>query len=236
MVPLIVDDGILNPAATLRFRFHKVGALQYISHLDLVRTVTKIIVRAGIPVWYTEGFNPKPRLSFATPMSVGLESHVEFLDLKINKLVDPVAVMEAFNRNTTAECSVDEVYYPTSKFTEIGYSSYEFRIRTAGDAVALAKAAEELLQNGPCVVLKRTKSGEKETDIRPMIKSVAACAEGEWIALSAVLAANGERFLNPEYIVTLLKEKLGVLGGDPLWKRYTVLRTGTYFEDMTPFR
>ena len=92
------------------------------------------------------------------------------------------------------------------------------------------------MQNGPCVVLKRSKSGEKETDIRPMIKSVSACAEGEWIALSAVLAANGERFLNPEYIVTLLKEKLGVLGGDPLWERYTVLRTGTYFEDMTPFR
>ena len=236
MVPLIIDDEILNPAATLRFRFHKVGALQYISHLDLVRTVTKIIVRAGIPVWYTEGFNPKPRLSFATPMSVGLESHCEFLDLKINKRVDTEAVLEGFNRNTTAECSADEVYYPTSKFTEIGYSSYEFRIRTAGDVAALAEEAEEILTNGPCVVLKRSKSGEKETDIRPMIRSAAAKGEGEWIALTAVLAANGERFLNPEYIITLLKEKLGILSGDPLWERYTILRTGTYFEDMTPFR
>lgn len=236
MVSLTVSDEILNPAATLRFRFHKVGALQYISHLDLVRTLTKVIVRAGLPVWYTEGFNPKPRLSFATPMSVGLESECEFLDLKINRHVNTEAVREAFNRNLTAECAADEVYYPTSKFTEIGYSSYEFRIRTAGDAALLAGQAENLLRNGPCVVLKRSKSGEKETDIRPMIRTARAAGEGEWITVSAVLSANGERFLNPEYIVTLLKEKLGILGGDPLWERYSILRTGTYFEDMTPFR
>ena len=169
-------------------------------------------------------------------MSVGLESECEFLDLKINRHVNVEAVKEAFNRNLTAECAADEVYYPTSKFTEIAYSSYEFRIRAAGDTALLAKEAEELLQNGPCTVLKRSKSGEKETDIRPMIRSAVAMGEGEWLAISAVLSANGERFLNPEYIVTLLKEKLGVLGGDPLWERYSILRTGTYFEDMTPFR
>ena len=65
----------------VRIRFEKTGALQYISHLDLHRTFCRLFVRNGVPVWYSEGFTPHPRLVFATPLSVGAESVCEYLDV-----------------------------------------------------------------------------------------------------------------------------------------------------------
>ena len=56
-----------NEKLFIRLKFKKTGRLQYISHLDLVRTMHKVIIRAGLPLWYTEGFNPKPKMIFAAP-------------------------------------------------------------------------------------------------------------------------------------------------------------------------
>lgn len=236
MVSLIVDEELLQPAATLRIRFRKEGSLQYISHLDLLRTFTKVLVRSGLPVWYSEGFNPKPRISFATPMSIGLESDYELLDVKIIKRVDPNAVKEALNRHLTPECAVEEVYLPQQKFTEIDYSTYVFRIRHEGMTQALAEECISLLQNGPCPVFKRSKSGDKTVDVHPMIRKVEGGLEGEELVLRCALSIGGDQFLNPEYLVTLLKEQKGLLAGSPLENWYTIRRTGVYLADGGLFR
>ena len=78
----------VNSSYTIRFKFKKVGSLQYISHLDLVRTMHKIVVRSGLPLKYTEGFNPKPKMVFAAPLSIGTESLCEFLDVRLSERVD----------------------------------------------------------------------------------------------------------------------------------------------------
>lgn len=68
------------PVYNLRVRFHKTGRAQYISHLDLGRTMRTAINRAEIPVKYSEGFNPHPKMSFALTLSVGTESVCEFME------------------------------------------------------------------------------------------------------------------------------------------------------------
>ena len=88
-----------NTPITLRVKFCKVGNLQYISHLDLVRTMMKIIVRANLPLWYTEGFNPKPKLTFATPLSIGTESVCEFMDIRLTEKIEPQKAIDALNAN-----------------------------------------------------------------------------------------------------------------------------------------
>ena len=90
-----------NEKIVIRFKFKKVGNLQYISHLDLVRTMNKIIVRANLPLWYTEGFNPKPKMVFAAPLSIGCESFCEFLDLRLTERIDPEVAKERLNANMT---------------------------------------------------------------------------------------------------------------------------------------
>ena len=100
-----------NPAySVLRVKFKKVGDLQYISHLDLVRTMHKIIVRAGLPLWYTEGFNPKPKMAFAAPLSVGTESLCEFMDLRVTEAISPEEILARLNKNMTDEMQELEAY------------------------------------------------------------------------------------------------------------------------------
>ena len=92
-----------NTPINLRIKFKKVGNLQYISHLDLVRTMNKIIVRSRLPLWYTEGFNPKPKMVFAAPLSTGVESMSEYMDLRLTERIDPELAKDALNRNMTEE-------------------------------------------------------------------------------------------------------------------------------------
>ena len=236
MVQMILDDTVLYPAATLRIRFRKTGTMQYISHLDLVRTFEKVLVRARLPLWYSEGFNPHPRFSFATPMSIGLESLYELMEVKINKKVDCEAVKEALNANLTEECVVEEVYYPENKMTEIALSSYEMVVHTEGASEALAARCDALLKEKPLVVLKRTKSGEKETDISPMISaSEVSFIEGA-LHIRATLTVDNANFLNPEYIITYLKDKTGILSGSPLEESYSILRTSVCDASGKAFR
>ena len=68
----------------VRIKFSKVGDLMFISHLDLARTMQKIILRSGIDIWYSEGFNPQPKMVFALPLPTGAESVCELLDITLN--------------------------------------------------------------------------------------------------------------------------------------------------------
>ena len=235
MVQMITSE-TASPSYAVRLRFFKRGSLAFIAHLDLVRTFTKSVARAGIPVRYSEGFNPHPRLSFATAMSIGLESDCEFLDIRLVKEVDPERLLLAFNESLTAELQATEAYIPESKFTEIAYSSYRITIVTEGASEEMAEKARALLTEGPVVVYKRSKSGDKDTDVSGGIRALDAAYEEGALVLTATLAADNAGFLNPEYLVTFLKEKLGILSGNALCERYTLLRTGLYFADMTPFR
>ena len=68
---------------TVRIFFSKSGRARYISHLDLNRTMTRAVRRAGLPIWYTEGFSRHPYLTFAAPLSLGFEGERETMDLRL---------------------------------------------------------------------------------------------------------------------------------------------------------
>lgn len=232
----VILDGVVEPSAAVRVRFRKTGALQYTAHLDLVRTLTKAITRAGIPVRYSEGFNPHPRISFATAMSIGLESLYEFMDIRIDKPVDPEALVTALRQNLTDECYIEEAYFPERKFTDIAYASYRIEIVTGGADAALADAVDRALHAESVVVFKRSKSGDKDTDIAPGIKMCAVSLADGVISIDTTLAADNAGFLNPEYLITYLKSKCALLQGDPLSERYSICRTGLYDKNMVLFR
>lgn len=228
----------VNPTKlTIRFKFKKVGKLQYISHLDLVRTMHKIIVRAGLPLWYTEGFNPKPKMVFAAPLSIGTESTCEFMDIRLNEYIEPAEAMARLNKNMTSEMQVTEAYYPESKFTDLEWLSYTICISTVGASESLAEQCNAALNSDKIEILKKTKSGEATVDIRPLIRSADAVYTDESIRISCVLSANPSSFLNPEYVIKALRDKCGILSAEDLMaESYTIMRKQAYFSDMTEFR
>ncbi len=226
-----------NTPLNLRFKFKKVGNLQYISHLDLVRTMNKIIVRAKLPLWYTEGFNPKPKMVFAAPLSVGTESVTEFVDIRLSERIDPELALKLINQNMTDEMQALACYYPERKLTELKWLSYSIAITTENASENIASACEAALTSDTVFVDKKTKNGDMKTvDIRPLIKSASAVFSDGVIRISCVLSADQSCFLNPEYIIDVLKKECGVLcSEDLLMEHYTIMRERAYLADMTEF-
>lgn len=231
------QNGIID-FTTVRIRFRKVGSMQYISHLDLQRTLGRVFVRAGLPLWFTKGFNPHPKLNFAMPLSVGTQSECELLDLRFKKDVVVSDVMERMNRQLTDELCVTEVYEPTTKFSDIAYASYEYEIHTTGADQALADRIYELLHTAPLMMTKRTKSGEKEMDIIPQIRRADVCydAEDDCIRMAAELSATTDNFLNPELVMSALIKHCGIMQGDPMKEYYTIIRRRILTADGEDFR
>ena len=163
-----------NTPIVLRVKFFKVGSLQYISHLDLVRTMHKIIIRANLPLWYTEGFNPKPKMVFAAPLSIGAESMCEFMDLRLTEKMPVEDAINALNKNLTDEMQVTSAYYPETKLTDLKWLSYDIKIKTNGASADLAKQCADFLNSDKIEVEKKTKKGDAVVDIRPLIKSAFA--------------------------------------------------------------
>ena len=96
---------MLEKPVFIHFKLVKKGSLQFISHLDLHRTVNRALIRAGIPAWYTKGFNPHTKLVFATPLSIGSQSICEYLDIRVEREIAPAVAMERLNAELSDELS-----------------------------------------------------------------------------------------------------------------------------------
>ncbi|MBR4295787.1 MAG: TIGR03936 family radical SAM-associated protein [Clostridia bacterium] len=228
--PKMISDE--NPQ-NIRIKFRKVGMLRYISHLDLQRTFAKVIVRSGIPAWYTKGFNPHAKLVFALPLSIGTQSECELLDIRLSRYMSCDEVKERLNSVLTDELSVIDVYEPESKFQDIGYAKYEINIVTNGASDDMADNIRALFSKKPILMFKHTKSGEKEIDIAPLIDTLNVSYDGECdlIRLSATLSATSENYLSPEMLITAMKDSLEILSTDIMSENYTIMRTALYLAD-----
>lgn len=228
---------IENPI-TVRLKFIKVGDLQYISHLDLQRSFNRIIVRSGLPVWYSKGFNPHIKLVFSTPLSVGTQSECEFLDLRLDREMDCDKVMELLNAEMTEQMHVTEAYIPTTKFSDIAFCEYDYEICCKDSSEELAQRLDNLFLSDSLRMVKRTKSGEKEIDILPLIvsHSVSYDTGSSTVKMRAVLNASTENFLNPEMLISAAKDKLGILSDDVSKEWYTITRKRSLTSSMEDFR
>ena len=199
----------------------------------------KIIIRSKLPLWYTEGFNPKPKMIFAAPLSIGTESVCEFMDLRLVDDIPPEEAMARLNANMTDEMQVLEAYYTEEKMTELKWLAYSIDIKTDGASSELADACSKLLLGDSVVVEKKAKPREsaQTVDIRPLIKEVSASFEDGVIHIDAILSADASSFLNPEYVIKALRNGCGILSNPDLTKEYySIMRTKAYKGDMTEFR
>ena len=212
------------PHITLRFRYRKNGALAYVSHLDVLRTFTKALLRAGLPLAYSEGFSPHPKLTFAAPLPVGQESECEYFDVRLAVPYDPARAMADLNATLPAGLRITAAGYPTAKFTVVDRAVYRLTIRTVGADDALCERLVALLSQKPLFVFKRSKAGDRDVDVSPAILAVTGELSGDAIRLRLTLRAEGGAFLNTDYLLTHLIRETGILSTDPLRESATVLR------------
>ena len=204
----------------IRVFYQKTGRLKYISHLDMNRVFTRISRRSGMPIWYTEGFNPHPRINFALPLSLGFESTYEAVDIRIDD--DNYSNDEAYERLKSVmpdELKVVRVTDPVMKTGEIAFARFEI-------SLDLPENAESFFEQGEIFMEKKTKKGGiKTVDIRPMINSY-EIGEGR---LELVLSAGTDN-LNPTLVIDAMRRHF-----DREIKVNSVIRTMLYNKEMEKF-
>ncbi|MBQ4354280.1 MAG: TIGR03960 family B12-binding radical SAM protein [Clostridia bacterium] len=205
VIPEKPPKGSVKAARHIRVRFRKFGAMLYISHLDLSKTLTRAIVRSGLPVYYTEGFNPIPKLVFATPLSVGCGGENEVLDIRMMKAVGNQEIMEKLKAAMPNGIEITAVYEQKSKLTDIKWAENEITFRGVNVTEDICKKIEEMFTR-PVLMMKRSKSGEKECDITTLMRGVKAVCEADTMTVTAMTSADQENYLNPEYVAQAIVE------------------------------
>ena len=190
----------------IRILYRKLGRSVYISHLDIMRTFQRAFKRADIDVKHTEGFNPHPYISIALPLSLGYSGEYELLDIVLQSAETEAELVVKLNAALPEGIEAVKAYENGRPVRDIAYS--EFLMLLDYDKSLPDDAEEEvksLLNMNEIVIVKRSKRGEKETDIAQMINSaeVSLCEGG--LVIRAVLAA-GATMLNPEYLVKAIEK------------------------------
>ena len=219
-----------KPVRNIRIMYEKTGAMTYVSHLDVQRTFMRAIVKSKLPVYYTEGFNPIPKLTFASPLSVGVSGEREFAQIKLVRDVSDAEVMEKLSAAMPDDIIVKEIYTGEVDFKKIKWAENEIKL-IGGYGKEDLVAVNKLLA-GPIVVLKKTKSTEKEVDIKPLMKSASARLEDGCICITAVTCSDNTNFLNPTYVAKAAQKCVGEREN----AYFEIVRKKMMFDDMTDFR
>lgn len=187
----------------IRLRFSKLGQARYISHLDTNRVFSRAFARAKINLYYTEGFNPHPYMSFSLPLSLGVESLCENVDIRILDDISNDEIKSRMNDALPVGIRIVDVYDEFMDCKEIVYSDYVYKFEFKDNELALQKI-KDVLSSNQIMALKKGKQGRrrvlKETDIKQFIVSHNISIRDNDIVLNIRLLAGPEKNLNPSLL------------------------------------
>ncbi len=195
-------------------RFGKLARLRFISHLDLQRFMQRALRRTDLPVAYSQGFNPHPRMSFASALATGWVSECEILDIKMAQEVTEERVLEQMRKALPKDMPVYQVRLVDDRhpamMAQMCMADYEIRIvGEAGDKIL--GQADKFMQEQSIMAMRKTKSGETLTDIRPMAISLTTSkTEDGQALLLARLQLTEKATLKPDLLVSTLADMAGV--------------------------
>jgi radical SAM-linked protein len=157
----------------LRIRFSRGENIKFISHLDIMRLWQRALQRADIPLAYTEGFSPHPRLSLAAPLAVGVTSQAELMDVFCSKWVSPHFFTDAVSQQLPAGIEIVQVFSvaPTmpSLQSQLSQAEYEVELETDNDKAEVEKALASLLSVEQLPWHHERDTGTRNYDLRALI-------------------------------------------------------------------
>lgn len=189
-----------------RILFEKTGNAVWISHLDLMRLFQRAFKRAGLPLKHTQGFNPRPSVSIALPLSVGVQSHCELLDfdLDTNEILSYSQIVTRLNQALVDGVKVLECYDDGGKLRDLAYLRCKLTLEYDRDCGEAVSAIGEMLAGESLIVPKKTKNGIQDQDIIPMIRSCEVKSDGNTVVLDAIVCCQNPT-LNPMQIAEAIR-------------------------------
>ena len=200
----------------LRLLFEKKGNAIWISHLDLMRLFQRAFKRAGFSLTHTKGFNPRPSVSIALPLSVGIESCCEPLDFELEgNDASCEEIKEKLNSALIDGVKVLQVYSDGRKLKDLSFLkcnlALEYDQVVPEDAVS---QIQMLFSREEVIVPKKSKNGIQDQNIIPMIKYwTVACDQSKEISIEATVCCQNP-CLNPMQLVVAVEKYLPHLAPD----------------------
>ena len=188
----------------VRIWFKKMGMSRYVSHLDLMRAMTRTVRRAKLPLWYTEGFNPHPYMTFALPLSLGMESLCESMDVRIEGDITNEGIFDLLKGAMPPGIEITDVTDPVHDPKVIALGEFDILFDTDKNAEALAGVIKDMLSQDSLIVQKLGKKGRhkvlKDIDLIEFIKDYRIGILGERVKLSVTLPAGSTTNINPSLL------------------------------------
>lgn len=189
-----------------RLLFEKTGNAVWMSHLDLMRLFQRTFKRAQLPLKHTQGFNPRPSVSIALPLSVGVESQCELLDFELVDCEASAAeIKQRLNEKLVSGIRVLDVYDNGRKTGLLSFLRCQITLEyDAGVPEGTCNMLQNLFSREEIIVPKKTKSGIQEQNIIPMIRKLTAMQTGEReVTLDAVICCQNPT-LNPAQLTAAI--------------------------------
>ncbi len=194
-----------------RVLFEKTGSAIWISHLDLMRVFQRSFRRAGMMLKHTQGYSPRAIVSIALPLSVGVESRCELLDIELEgdaAALPPEEIARRLNEALPAGVRALKVYDQGRKLKELTHLQAEVLLEyDQGVPQGAAEAIRALFSGESVLVDKHSKKGETQVDLLPMLKSLSVRASDRRITLEAVCCAQNPS-LNPALLAAAVARYL----------------------------
>lgn len=195
-------------------KFTKEENIKFISHLDVLKTIQKNIRRAGIPVEFSQGFNPHMNTSIAQPLSVGVYSSGEYMDMVLTTEMDEKEIVDKLN--ATAPSGIKYISATAIPYTEgekkvpqamalIDAARYIIKVKYS-DLSNLEEEMNKLLETREWITIKKSKKGEKEVNLRTFIKDFSFWIKDEYLVLNVLISTGSREHLSADLLVSYIQE------------------------------
>lgn len=216
---------------TVRLFFSKTGRARYISHLDITRVFSRAIAKAALPVWYTQGFNPRIHLAFALPLSLGYRGDCEAVDIRVTDPdIEPAQLVERLNAALPQDVQISCAALPELEPNMISLADYQVEIEHT-DPAALNERLLEFCGQPTIEVQKKTKKGERTIDLKPLVKVLGAEQNGNELLLELRLPAGSNLNVSPSLFLDAFFAYAGL--ADPYTR---IARRALLTENAEPWR
>ncbi len=197
------------PVQRLRVTFGKGAAIKYISHLDLCLAWERALRRAGVPLAYSQGYNPRARLQFAAALPVGYTGAAELMDVLLDAPLSPeefaTMVVPALPAGLTLVTVEPISLDAPSLQSKLHSAEYRVRLETSVPPDELATRVANLLRAERCEQPDARRSADGLIDIRPLIQDLRLeTSDGRQAVLWMRLSAGARGHLRPEAVLTAL--------------------------------
>lgn len=194
--------------------FEKTEQVRHAGHLDLLRFMQRALRRSGLPIKYSQGFNPHVILSFASPLSVGMSGAQELMDVGLEQPVAKDVFADQLRAALPDSLPLIAVRAVEDKhpalMAQLCTAEYRATMAQNDDTMKILAAIEPLLAREEIIALRKTKSGEKPCDIRPMIHLLEGSADDGTITLHFRTSLMERETLKPDLLMRTLAEQASV--------------------------